>query len=285
MAEIALPARHSDDFVISEDRFEDLSISAVSGTSFYYFALSKPHRLIKQFVLMRTARTTYLCHVTLIKNADGKFDPRMEFSIRDVKRKIADAVETLEADAKPPKARVDLSKCSDTFWKLISYLRNFEEIETQSKKFWLTSEKEQPIVAALRLRGSASVVSIIRQLSSTEGLKLSDSDISELLRMKEKLDAYEAALPCSHDEGWWQRFFEDNKWIFGYGLNYQILRQEADQPHYGGTNLQGRGAQRGDFLTATLGDIGFTVLVEIKTPKTTLLAGTREIRSGPGACL
>jgi hypothetical protein len=67
---------------------------------------------------------------------------------------------------------------------------------------------------------------------------------------------------------------------FGYGLNYQILRQEQVQPHYGGTRVDGRGGQRGDYLTSTSGETNFTVLVEIKTPGTPLLQGKAEIRSG-----
>ena len=82
------------------------------------------------------------------------------------------------------------------------------------------------------------------------------------------------------DESWWQNFFENNKWIFGYGLNYQILRQEQTQPHYGGDRVDGTGGQKGDYLTSTLGNISFTVLVEIKTPNTPLIQGTKEIRNG-----
>jgi hypothetical protein len=44
--------------------------------------------------------------------------------------------------------------------------------------------------------------------------------------------------------------------------------------------MDGAGGQKGDMLTSTCGDIGFTVLVEIKKPKTLLLQGTEEIRSG-----
>jgi hypothetical protein len=77
-----------------------------------------------------------------------------------------------------------------------------------------------------------------------------------------------------------KNFHLENKWIFGYGLNYQILRQKQPQPHYGGTRVDGLGAQRGDMLTATAGDIGFTVLVEIKKPRTPLLQGVKEIRRG-----
>ena len=82
------------------------------------------------------------------------------------------------------------------------------------------------------------------------------------------------------DESKWQNFFERNKWIFGYGLDYQILRQEQTQPHYGGDRVDGQGGQRGDYLTSTLGDMSFIVLVEIKTPVTPLLQGTKEIRNG-----
>jgi len=82
------------------------------------------------------------------------------------------------------------------------------------------------------------------------------------------------------EEAYWQGFFERNKWIFGYGLNYQILRQEQGQPHYGGTRADGTGGQRGDVLVATEGDVRFTVLVEIKTPATNLLQGAVAQRNG-----
>jgi Domain of unknown function (DUF4263) len=44
--------------------------------------------------------------------------------------------------------------------------------------------------------------------------------------------------------------------------------------------MDGKGGQRGDYPTSTVGDINFTVLVEIKTPGTPLLQGKEEIRSG-----
>ena len=37
----------------------------------------------------------------------------------------------------------------------------------------------------------------------------------------------------------WQDFFEENTWIFGYGLRYQILRVIQAQPNYGGATVSG----------------------------------------------
>jgi len=83
----------------------------------------------------------------------------------------------------------------------------------------------------------------------------------------------------SLSEDSWQDFFEVNTWIFGYGLRYQILRVVQTQPNYSGTNVSGRGGQRGDFLTATEAETKFTCLVEIKKPTTSLLQSS-EYRNG-----
>jgi hypothetical protein len=92
------------------------------------------------------------------------------------------------------------------------------------------------------------------------------------------------SLTLEKDENYWQKFFEKNTWIFGYGLNYKFLTAVQNQPHYGGTMVSGAGAQKGDFLVASTADVRFTVLVEVKKPNSPLLA--REYRNGafpPGA--
>lgn len=80
-------------------------------------------------------------------------------------------------------------------------------------------------------------------------------------------------------EGIWQKFFDENKWIFGYGLRYQILNITQSQPNYGGADITGRGGERGDYLTHTAGDAKFTCLVEIKRPDTPLMQ-PRAYRNG-----
>jgi hypothetical protein len=87
-----------------------------------------------------------------------------------------------------------------------------------------------------------------------------------LVEFKRNLDSN------NQSENFWQKFFAENHWIFGYGLNYQFLHLLKEQPNYGGENFTGKGSQRGDYLLNTAGDTQFTVLVEIKTPETKLLS-------------
>lgn len=268
----------SDDFVIGKDNFSDLQINSTPAIEqFYYFFHQKDRRLIKQFVLNEGKQVDYICRVTLIKKGD-KFTPRLSFSVRDKTKKI---VEESESSPTNIKANVSLDDCYDNFWKLISFLQSLREIEIPKDKFSLVSQDEGEIVSALRGRGAESVVNIFKQLFASPDISLTQKDINSLLKRREKLAEFKRTLTeHSLDESWWQDFFEGNKWIFGYGLNYEILRQQQSQPTYGGTMIDGMGGQRGDNLMSTTGDLNFTVLVEIKTPTTQLLQGTREIRSG-----
>lgn len=82
-----------------------------------------------------------------------------------------------------------------------------------------------------------------------------------------------------HNERDWEEFFKENRWIFGGGLSLQFLDEVQEQPSYGGTTLVGTGTQRGDHLMASLANIKFAALVEIKTPATPLV-DVRQYRNG-----
>src|SRR3989344_5104879 len=268
----------SDDFIIGKDNFSDLQISSTPAIEqFYYFFYQKDRRLIKQFVLNEGKQVDYICRVTLIRK-DDKFTPLLSFSVRDKTKKI---IENTEVTPTNIKANVSLDECYDNFWKLISFLKSLQDIELPKDKFSLMSQDEGEIVSALRGRGTDSVLNIVKQLFLSPDISLTQKDINSLLKRRDRLAGLKKALSeHSTDEGWWQDFFEENKWIFGYGLNYEILRQQQSQPTYGGVKMDGKGGQRGDNLMSTTGDLNFTVLVEIKTPATPLLQGTQEIRNG-----
>lgn len=98
-------------------------------------------------------------------------------------------------------------------------------------------------------------------------------------KRQKAMQEFRFKLGQTQTETWWQNFFEKNTWIFGYGLKYQILKSVQGQPHYGGTNVAGKGMERGDFLERTEAEVRFTVLVEIKRPDSDLL-GKKYYRNG-----
>jgi hypothetical protein len=92
---------------------------------------------------------------------------------------------------------------------------------------------------------------------------------------KKSFNEFEKNLSEEMGEDYWQKFFENNQWIFGYGLKYQFLHLLCEQPYYGGKKVTGKGSQKGDYLLHTAADNKFTILVEIKKPETNLFAITR----------
>lgn len=227
------------DFVIGEDDFADLIINPTAQDAFYYFFNQRLNRLVKRFVLDCThPKVTYFCAVALIKKGE-KFTPRLHFTIRSESGRLARIRAQVNEETIHLKASISLKDCHDQFWQLVSYLKSLAEIEDiPEQSFSLVSRADADIVVALRERDPASVKNIIRQLS--EGIALSEQEVSELLQRKKRLREFEHAMEQCAPENHWQDFFETNKWIFGYGLNYVILRV-TEQPHVGGTQVSGKG--------------------------------------------
>jgi hypothetical protein len=266
------------DFVVGRDNFADLIINPTSFDSFYFFFNKRDNRLVKRFVLDNThPKVTYGCEVTLIKKND-KFTPRLHFTVKDETGKLKRVRAEANEETIHLKASVSLKDCYVQFWELISYLGSLSEIEIPRESFSLVSKAEGEIVAAIRRRNTESIKSIIKQLA--EEVSLSTREVNDLLQRKKRLSDFQHGLSEKRDEDWWQNFFEENTWIFGYGLNYVVLRLEQSQVHVGGMDLAGKGEKIPDFLTTTGGNVSFTVLIEIKTAETRLLAGTKAIRSG-----
>jgi hypothetical protein len=135
-------------------------------------------------------------------------------------------------------------------------------------------EGDADLIKKLLLRRPDEILKI---LNSLEPEVLDTLSFLRIQKQREKiLKEFEEALTQSKDEAFWQNFFEQNEWIFGYGLRYQILKPIAEQPHYGGGGVtEHKTGQVGDYLTHTEGEKRFTVLVEIKTPQTPLVQSYR----------
>lgn len=125
----------------------------------------------------------------------------------------------------------------------------------------------------------------LTKLEPDLALHLADVEIQRSRR--EALEVFSQHLgSLDWNEPAWERFFNENQWIFGYGLRYQFLGQVQNQANYGGVSVTGKGTQRGEFLMSTEAWQRFTVLVEIKRPDSPIFASKsieKPYRSGvPG---
>lgn len=106
-------------------------------------------------------------------------------------------------------------------------------------------------------------------LLEAKALQLEHQRRLEALRQfREHLDG------SAWQESDWENYFKENEWIFGLGLSYHYLGTLQNQANLGGADVTGRGTDRVDYLMGTSGDTRFTVLVDIKTPRTQLLHPT-----------
>ncbi len=123
---------------------------------------------------------------------------------------------------------------------------------------------------------------------------ITQADLVALGYRKKQLDRFHQLLTdheyfaseravVSRDEDVWQRFFEVNPWVFGYGLTFVHLSNLDDrklEQVVAGPDLSGSG-KRVDALMKTGGAIQALCFVEIKTHKTGLLQeSSRPYRSG-----
>jgi len=101
-----------------------------------------------------------------------------------------------------------------------------------------------------------------------------------LLEDKEFFATEQSRLRCKPEDVW-QKFFEANTWIFGYGLSYQFLSKLDEgklEQIVRGRDLTGAG-KRSDALMKTRGIVSSLCFVEIKRHDTSLL-GSAQYRPG-----
>jgi hypothetical protein len=125
-------------------------------------------------------------------------------------------------------------------------------------------------VAALgSLLSSTKGASLLRELAANPELH---HDIYAVAAKREALVEFEQNLTQSASEAQWQRFFENNSWIFGHGLNYVFLNKVATKLEVNSTGAAfDRSGKRVDGLMLTNAEVSQYVLLEIKKSTTDLL--------------
>jgi hypothetical protein len=118
---------------------------------------------------------------------------------------------------------------------------------------------------------------LIKELASNPELH---QDIYAVAAKRAALAEFQNNLASNLSEPEWQRFFEQNSWIFGHGLNYLFLNKVSRKLETQTTGSAfDRAGKRADGLLGTRAEVSQYVLVEIKRNDTDLLQET-DYRSG-----
>ncbi len=115
------------------------------------------------------------------------------------------------------------------------------------------------------LLNSDNKINLIKTLLE-EG-NITNEDIVNTGFRKKSLAEFEEKLKQETSEKDWQVFFEKNKWIFGFGLDYRFIESSNREVEVGYGNV--------DFVSFNK----FSVLIEIKTHKTPLIKKSK-IKNG-----
>jgi hypothetical protein len=167
---------------------------------------------------------------------------------------------------------------------LITFLQSLREVTLPENTFSIVNATDADLASMLQSRDKVTVVEAIR---TAIGSSLTEHDITLIANRKEQLKKFEDLLGDSDffeaerlrlgegPEKVWQSFFEENQWIFGYGL--RLVSTEAmddgklERITAGANIFQGAG-KRSDAIMRSRGYIGSLLFCEIKTRKTKLLA-------------
>lgn len=149
-----------------------------------------------------------------------------------------------------------------------------EDISTKAGPKAVIDASDRGIIDAIRNLSGDQRDDLLRNLQGS----LTPEEINILLGRKQGLAAFDEQMRLGEwSELEWQNFFEREQWVFGYGLDYRIMKPFDREMVVGGTGTDNQNKPTIDFL-GTFTD--YTVLVEIKRPDTPIFKPRKGGRAG-----
>ncbi|MER7643723.1 Shedu anti-phage system protein SduA domain-containing protein [Streptomyces sp. NPDC126522] len=273
----------SAEFDVVRNDFSDLEIR---GNGYAYFYDTRTGRKITDFLLDDRPLVATLCNVTLI-NKDGFLSPRIKLWKKDKTKAARTAVMEAIAGTESTqliKALVDTNDVHENFWKVICFIQNcvgLGNIPGGSRRLVVGDEAE-----LARLLADQDRAMLLEAVRTAIGGALTEEDIRRISNRKSQLQRFEALLTdqgffererglAAGPEAVWQGFFEENPWIFGYGLNLVACEPLDDgklERITTGANIFTGAGKRSDAVMRSKGFISSLLFCEIKTHVTPLLA-------------
>ena len=182
----------------------------------------------------------------------------------------ADSGRPYEADA--------FSFRQNEFEDLVDFLTKIKFIDFSNKNKFTINQADIGTKKVLVDKADKEIINAIKNYSGEKreqflnllrNQNITKEDLDVISGRKSGLEEFRKALNENLDwnEPHWQEFFENNTWIFGYGLDYRFLQILQRESNVSNIDLDGKNSVKTDFL---MGDKNFTVIVELKKPTTPL---------------
>lgn len=146
---------------------------------------------------------------------------------------------------------------------------DIEDISTGHGRKAIIDAADRSMVERIRTMNSTDRESVLAAL----GGSLSREEVNILLGRRQALEEFELQIGAgAWAERQWQDFFEREPWVFGYGLDYRVMRTFDREMTVSGGGTDNREKPVVDFLM-TFTD--YTALVEIKLPTTRIFRASK----------
>ena len=232
---------------------------------------------IEGALCLRLTGTKRKTQVTAIVTQDEKAIRRI--TLQTFKSRAGDWIEAIDKD--------EFTFRAEEFERLLRFLRQIEFIDfSNESNFQIEDISTRAGPKAIIDASDRSIVDRVKAMSDTQRSTLLNSlqpsltneEINLLLGRKKGLDEFEChIIDNAWDEKAWQDFFDRNQWVFGYGLDYRVMKTFDREMTIGAGGTDNQNKPVIDFLM-TFKD--YTVLVEIKTPTTDIFKARRGGRAG-----
>jgi hypothetical protein len=170
-------------------------------------------------------------------------------TLQTFKTRAGDWIESVEKD--------EFTFRADEFARLLSFLsqiefidlsneENFqiEDISTKAGPKAIIDASDRGIIDRIKSMAEGQRNGFLNSLQQS----LTDEEINILLGRRKGLEEYEEHMRVGDwTEAQWQDFFEREQWVFGYGLDYRVMRQ------FGREMTVGRGGQGCSVLVSESG--------------------------------
>lgn len=215
--------------------------------------------------------------VTALISQDDKKVRRL--TLQTFGSRVGDWYQTTEKDA--------FTFRSGEFERLIDFLNRMKFIDLSNEERFqiedvsvtagpkiITDASDRALIDKIKNLDAADRERLFRSLRDD----LTQEEINLLLGRRQSLEQFERHMSADNwQEADWQDFFEAQGWVFGYGLDYRIMRTFDREMTVSAGSTDNREKPKVDFLMSFT---DYTVLVEIKRPDTPIFQAQKSARSG-----